>query len=217
MPKITVHRGDCIASIAAAQGFRADTLWNHGENSALKALRSNPMVLHPGDEVFIPEREEKQVEKPAGAQHCFVFKAMPPTRLEVQLLDFLGEPRANMPCIVDIDGELREGRSTDGDGFLREPISPLARTARIRFTGEDLPPWDEEWLEIDLGHVDPIDTVQGVQQRLLNLGAPSQAVTGEMDERTQRSLRWLQRRHGLPVTGEADGATQAKLLELHGC
>lgn len=217
MPIVTVVAGDCIVSIAAAQGFRAETLWNHGENAALKALRGNPMVLHQGDKVFIPEREDKQVEKPAGATHRFVFRAMPVTKLEVQLFDFMGEPRANMPCIVDIDGELREGRSTDGDGFIREPISPLARTARIRFTGDDLPPWDEEWLEFDLGHVDPIDTVTGVQQRLLNLGAPAQQVTGDMDERTQRSLRWLQRQHGLPVTGENDGATLAKLLEEHGC
>ena len=55
MPTVTVNRGDSIPSLAHDNGHFWETLWNHGDNAALKALRKTPNILMPGDEVFVPE------------------------------------------------------------------------------------------------------------------------------------------------------------------
>ncbi|MEY2429487.1 MAG: hypothetical protein QOJ40_2372, partial [Verrucomicrobiota bacterium] len=43
-----VKDGDCLSSIAFSKGFFWETLWNHGDNSALKSKRKDPNVLSPG-------------------------------------------------------------------------------------------------------------------------------------------------------------------------
>ena len=61
MPTYTVVQGDCLASIAASHRF-ADwrTIYDHPKNAQFKKKRSNPNIIQPGDELFIPEKEAKQ-------------------------------------------------------------------------------------------------------------------------------------------------------------
>ena len=65
-----------------------------------------------------------------------------------------------------------------------------------------------------LGHLDPLSTNTGLQQRLTNLGYPV-PVDGEIGPETQSALRSFQIVHGLSVTGQPDDATRAKLGETH--
>ena len=61
MPIHNVTQGDCFLSIAEANGFFWETLWNHPENKTLKAERKDPAVLLPGDKVFVPDNHKKDV------------------------------------------------------------------------------------------------------------------------------------------------------------
>ena len=59
MPVHTVQQGEHLPALAERYGFQTiDPIWNDPANAELKQLRKNPMVLMPGDEVTIPDREQ---------------------------------------------------------------------------------------------------------------------------------------------------------------
>ncbi|MCC7375949.1 MAG: peptidoglycan-binding protein [Verrucomicrobiales bacterium] len=90
-------------------------------------------------------------------------------------------------------------------------IRPDADAIQLRIQDGD--GW-EEW-PIRLGHLDPLDTPSGVQQRLRNLHYQCDS-TGVWDDATREALREFQEAQGIEVNGDADSATQSKLREIHG-
>jgi hypothetical protein len=210
LPAYTVKQGDCISSIAHESGFSWETIWNHAGNSVLKLRRRNPNALLPGDNLFIPDKRKKEEPCDATRLHKFRIKGVP-VRLNLQLLNSGGDARALVPYTLEIDTSTRRGR-TDSDGRISEIISPNARKAKLTIGPPGSSP---EVYVFQLGHMNPIDDIAGLQARLQNLGFLKQ-VTGEMDEATHGGLRKFQRFRGLPPTGEPDGATQAALADRHG-
>ncbi len=206
MPKYTVQQGDSIPSIAADNGFFWETIWNLPENAQLKAKRKTPNQLFPGDEVFIPELRKKVENRPTDAWHTFKRKGVP-AKIRVRLLR-LNEPRKNEPYVLNIDGKLIQG-TTDGDGKIEQFMPPNARNAQIQLQG------GKEILNLRIGHLNPIDEISGVQQRLNNLGFSAGSEDGEIDDQTSAALRAFQERCGLKATGEIDEPTRAKLKEMH--
>jgi len=70
--------------------------------------------------------------------------------------------------------------------------------------------------ELDLGHLDPIDTVRGVKARLANLGFDPGEINDTWDDAAKEALTQFQVVYGLPTTGgEVDDATRKKLREVH--
>ncbi len=205
MPMHTVSRGDSIPSLAHDHGHFWETLWNHPQNAELKALRKTPNILNPGDEVFIPELRLKNASKGTDATHKFERKGVP-AKIRMQLM-MLGEPRKNEPYTLVLDDKTIDG-TTDGDGFVEAFIRPNCPGGKLILTntGEEIP--------ISLGHLNPIDTVSGVRQRLSNLGFYC-GDGDEVDEATQIALSQFQGAHGLPKTGKIDDATRSKLQSLH--
>jgi hypothetical protein len=204
----TVRQGECLTSIAEHYGFFWDTLWNLPENSALKQSREDPNTLLSGDIVQIPDKTMKKEMRPTGARHSFRKKGIP-ARLRMRLL-FDGSPRANLPVTISIDGIITKG-NTDGDGKLEVLIPPNARTGLLRVgTGDDLIEY-----ELDLGHLDPVSEVTGMQGRLNNLGFDCGAVDGEFGDRSVEALMAFQKSNGLEPTGAVDDATREKLLGIH--
>src|SRR5690349_4167410 len=78
MPSHTVQQGECLSSIAKQYGFGADTVWNHANNEALRTKRKSPSVLYVGDVVFIPDKEQKQIQVAPKATHQFQVKSQAP-------------------------------------------------------------------------------------------------------------------------------------------
>ena len=210
MPAHTVRQGDCISSIAHEAGFFWETLWDHPGNAGLKQLRRNPNALLPGDKVFIPDKRRKEESCDATQLHTFRIKGVP-VRFSLQLLDCGGDPRPQVPYTLEIDGSSRRGR-TDAGGRISEIIPPAARRAKLTMGPSGRP---SEVYEFQLGHMNPLDDIAGLQARLQNLGYLKQ-VTGEMDAATRGGLRKFQRACGLAETGEPDGATHSTLAGKHG-
>jgi hypothetical protein len=240
-----VKAGDCLSSIAFAHGLFWDTVWNHPDNGELKKLRKDPNVLLAGDVVFIPDRQPKEVAVATGKQHNFVVRSNPTKLLlrimeskpdapppspgagpslpsapskhvqtedpEHQPVRMQSTPRANLPYTLVVDGTAISG-TTDGDGKIEQIIRPDARNATL-ILEPDTP--NERTIEVQLGHLDPLETVAGAKQRLANLGYECGDRTEEATADWTRALKAFQEHNGLAASGELDDATRAKVRERH--
>jgi N-acetylmuramoyl-L-alanine amidase len=243
MPTVAVAAGDCISSIAIAHGFDWETVWNHPQNAKLRSQRSDPNVLRPGDSVFVPEREPKHESGSTQKRHIFRMKGVP-ARLRLRITNDIApekiiqppkapppgtlhvvhgdpevppavvevKPRANTPFVLDVDGRRQQG-TTDDDGRIDVPIWPGARQGQLTL---DPGTPRESTLLLDLGHLDPPDTIEGAKHRLQNLGYGCGNVDDEETAGFRAALRTFQEASGLKVTGELDAATRAALRERHG-
>ncbi len=206
--KYTVKQGDCISSIAFKYGFFPDTIWNDSKNSKLKQDRKDPNALFPGDSLIIPEKQLKEEQCQAEQKHRFRRKGVP-ERLRIQFLTGDEEedaPRNAIPYTLDVT--TKSGRpvpqkkgKTDNDGFLDEAIPSDAIKGKIVLDEGD----DEEVYEIMLGHLDPIDTISGLQARLNNLGYDCGDEDGILGPMTRNAIRNFQADNDLEVlTGDFD-------------
>jgi hypothetical protein len=209
MPEYKVKQGDCVSSIAERYGLSWEKIWNHPNNAELNQKREDPNVLYSGDVVFIPEKEVKQESGATGQRHHFRRKGVPEKLIIV--LKEEDEPRVNVPYILEIDGELLSG-STDSEGRLEHPISPDAKRGKL-IIGEGE---DREEQDLQLGHLDPITEISGIQARLDNLGFECGQINGKLGPETQEAIRLFQTKHGLNVTGEPYEAMRQKLKEEYG-
>jgi hypothetical protein len=203
-----VERGDCMSSIALEHGHFWKKLWNHANNADLKQTRKNPNVLLEGDQVFIPELEAKEESCATEKSHKFVRKGEP-SKIKLVLYSG-GEPRKEQDYVLQIEGKFKRGK-TGSDGSVEFTIPGNARSGKITVGP------DKEEFELELGSVDPIEELSGVQARLNNLGYDCGGADGEMTPQTTESIRRFQKDKVLKVTGEVDDQTRAKIKEVHGC
>jgi len=208
MPSHKVVQGDCLLSIAEKNGFFWETLWEHPNNAELKNKRDNPAILLPGDIVFVPEKQIKEVSEPTNQVHKFKVKNSP-AKFHTRLLDDEEQPRANLKYILDIDGQEFTG-VTDGQGVISVSIPPGAKKGKL-----SLPDENEEY-NLYLGYLDPIDVLTGVQARLQGLSYFTGSINGKMDAGTEQAIKDFQEAHGLNITGTIDEAFRNKLKSIFG-
>lgn len=206
MADYKVKQGDCLSSIAAQYGISWDKIWNHPKNAKLKQQRRDPNILYPGDVLFVPDKEGKEESCTAEQKHKFKRKGVP-AKLKLRILEG-EEPRANVNYTLQIDGRIYNG-TTDAEGKLEQTIPPNAQRGVLILEG-DTP------IILQLGQLDPIETISGVQARLLNLNFDCGEVNGQENPQLEEALRGFQEKYNLQVTGQIDEATRNKLLEVHG-
>jgi hypothetical protein len=161
MPKRKVGNNQTTSSLALDLGFFWKDIWEHGENAALKEKRKDPNVLFESDDIFIPEKVKKTVDKGSEAEHVFKRKGEP-SKLKMKFLA-LDKPRANEDYILKFGSKLIQGK-TDGDGKLEHFIPGNAKAAQVIFKE------GKEIHSLKLGGLDPLELGSGVIQRLNNLG-----------------------------------------------
>lgn len=214
-----VKPGDCLYRIAQQYGF-ADwrTIYEHADNAEFRELRPNPNVIYPGDEIHIPAPAPKQLSLATSKQHKIKVER-PKIMLRIELHDERDEPLADKEFSLAFGVTVYEG-TTNGDGILEQKIKPGEERGQLTvyLTGDRAAEryvWD-----ISVGHLDPVEELSGVRQRLNNLGFYCEpggvGVEGEIDESLRMALLGFQRVAEIELTGEADDATRAKLVELHG-
>lgn len=203
--------GDCTVSVCAKAGLDPEKVFKLGSNAPLREhAHDMKEILAPGDRLQLPARELRQENRATGSFHPFKVKTLP-ARLKVRFLDN-GEPRADLPCIVQIEGIKADAR-TDSDGLLDHAIPPSAAEVRVRVG----PPDALEDYVFQLGHLDPLDTVSGLQARLANLGFTPGPVDNIMGPLTQSAISAFQSARKINVTGKPDEATRKELRSTYGC
>lgn len=203
-----VKQGDCISSIAFEYGFFPDTIWNHPNNAELKEKRKDPNVLMPGDIVSIPDKRIKEVSESTNQVHKFQCKNTP-SKLEVKLLKYTGEPRSNEKYTLEIDGKIVEGE-TNSDGQIRHSIPPNLRTGTLLLNN------GTEKHELLLGNLNPIDEISGQQFRLKNLGYFAGKIDGQMSLDLEGAIVEFQLDNNLTPSGKIDDQTKSALQEYYG-
>jgi N-acetylmuramoyl-L-alanine amidase len=205
-----VKVGECLSSIAADYGLLPDTIWLHPENAIIRSERASGNVLHVGDALYIPDIQIRLQKAAIGQRHTFRRKAVPEI-LRLYFHDQDDNPRANTPYRLFIDGAPRKGL-TDAEGLLEEPIAPDAKAGTLYLGGTDE---DMEEYQLQLGHLPPDTTIEGVQARLWNLDFYHGERDGKLNEATRIALANFQLYYELNVSGELDESTLDKLNEVH--
>lgn len=206
----TISQGESTTRLAFEHGLFWKSVWDHGKNGELRRLRKDPNVLLTGDEIFLPALRRKEETCAHEKRHKFKRKGVP-EKLNVRFLDLDGKPYANEPYKLIIDDRLKEG-SLDGDGWLRAAIPPNARTAHVTVGkfGECAS------VEMNLGHLDPVSELTGVQARLRNLGCYQGPITGESSPEFELALANFREANGLDAKAGVDDEFRDKLKQVHG-
>ena len=204
-----LKENECLISISEKFGHHWETIWNHSENSEIKAIRKDARVMKKGDRLMIPPVAGKQEQVASEKRHKFVRKGIP-ALVRIQVLRE-GQPMAGQPWKAVVDSVSKEGTSA-GDGIVEIPIGNQAKFARLEVgTGEELTIY-----ELRLGQLDPPDTVSGAQARLNNLGYPCGKVDGILGPNTRTAITGFQKAQGIPASGELNTETADLLLGIHG-
>ena len=233
----TVQQGDYLSKIAADNGF-ADyrTLWDHPNNARLKQTRDNPNVLFPGDQVFIPDRDQHVESRSTEKHHTFVVTRQP-LKLRLVLEDAYEKPIANATCTLVVQGQSYP-LTTDASGKIEQLIPANAQDGFLAITS-DQTPFQNEQIPLKIGSLDPVDQVSGQIARLNNLGyfagdlddlqASAAAAGVELaddssdadqaanSDQFRSAVEEFQCDQGLTVDGICGPQTQAKLKQVHGC
>jgi len=222
-----VKPGEHLGHVAARFGFENfSVLWNHPQNAELKQKRESPLVLEPGDEVFIPDRVELVFSRATASSHDLQVH-IDRVRLNLRFLDLQNKPRAGVKVILSVDrpetGAASSARtqtlSTNGDGKVDTTTTTTASVGEATI--------DDLEYELRIGALDPIESKNGVAQRLTNLGyivwpreddLPDEEADARHDYDVRSAVEEFEcDNHIQPIKGEFDNATfKAKLRELHG-
>jgi hypothetical protein len=215
----TVKPGEHLSSIAEHYGFtKYETIWDHPDTAALKTLRKNPNVLNPGDQVTIPDRELRTVDRPVDARHRFT-RSTPELKLRIVLDRMYNDPYRNTPCTLLVDSA-RTDLTTDSNAQVEHAITRSAGDGSLKVkdqikAGGTVVPIERE-VPFKIGHLDPVDEVAGQVARLANLGYYRGPDSPVDKEEFLSAVEEFQCENKLAVDGKCGPATQAKLLSVHG-
>lgn len=181
---------------------------NHADNRALRSGGREDGILHPGDELTIPDLTTKQVDGATDQRHRFRCSNQS-AWLKVRFLEN-DEPRSNVSYLLQIGAQEFRG-NLDDDGWLEVRVPGDAQQA-VLLLGEE---GQEERIELNIGHLNPPDEISGAKQRLNNLGFHCGEENEELDDITRQALRSFQLKQDLEETGELDDETRSRLTEIH--
>lgn len=209
-----VKAGDSIDSIAQETGHFWQTIWSHPDNAALKQARHSRTVLLPGDRVAIPPLRAKAEHGATDLVHRFTRKGVP-AEIRFQVLDAEGKPQAGRNYVLRIGKRRYEGR-TDSDGKLHHFVAPDGTDALLSVQMDPNDRTIVKTWQLNVSRLQPVNTVQGMQSRLNNLGYSCGQADGKMGLRTQAALIRFLEDESLPPANGYDGAAQDALRLRHG-
>ncbi|MBB1401968.1 peptidoglycan-binding protein [Pseudoalteromonas sp. SG45-1] len=212
----TVAQGETLLRIAKQYGYQTSkALYNHPSNAEFKALRPDPNLIYPGDKITIPPKKEKFIPLRTNSINSFVVQNEK-EYFRLQIIHEDGDDITGKRIVITIGSqtidtvlpsnglievELNENDSLTGqvDLYLKEDQSSPSES----FTAQ-------------VGHLDPIDTLSGVQARCNLLGFDCGKVDGVNGAKTKAGVRDFQYEHDLEVDGIAGKKTKAKLQQVFG-
>jgi hypothetical protein len=206
-----VRQGECFRSIAAAYGVEDwRELYDHPDNAGLRAQRTKPHQLVPGDRVVVPAPPARSPLSFSSGGTVRYQAQIPLVPLRLQLA---GTDLAGAPYVLEVGGRRFEA-TVPADGLIEHEVSPLDKEGVLRIEGDPANGHGLLVLPLAIGHLDPVDVVTGVQGRLNNLGFPCPR-HGRLDRATRAAIRAFRLAEGLSLGGGIDDALRARLVERH--
>jgi hypothetical protein len=213
----TVKQGECLASIAKRFGFNDyKKIYHDPNNDDFRALRSNPNIICPGDQIYIPDLETKTLEHASDRKHRFVLKR-PKVLLRLVIQDQDGNPTDSADYRLILGSEVISA-ATKEDGLIEHevPADLEQATLDVTFRKNFGKAVTQRW-SLKLGYLDPVEEAAGIQARLTNLGYDCGDLDGIIGPKTKAAIRLFQEDEGLAADGIAGPKTQTKLKSLHRC
>ena len=213
----TVAQGETLTKIARQYKYASwKKIYEHPNNADFRALRDNPDIIFPGDQIIIPDIEPKKISARAGRTHIFCLKKAKET-LRLNIGAGLGIPLEGARAVLNA-GDQKVEALLGQEGLLEielpEDYSPEGELEVY------LDPDDEEpsyVFELELGTLDPVEELSGVQARCNAIGFDCGVVDGIMGSKTREGIEEFQEAYELEVDGEPGPLTKAKLKEVYGC
>ncbi|MBU2894053.1 peptidoglycan-binding protein [Colwellia sp. D2M02] len=212
----TVAQGETLLRIARQYGYKTSTaLYNHPSNAEFKALRPDPNLIFPGDIITIPAKKEKFMPLRASSINTFVVQNEKEYfRLKVFYED--GRDITGKRIVLNIGSQTIDTvLPTDGlvEVELNENDTLTAQIDLYLKEGETTP---SKSFTAQVGELDPVDTLSGVQARCNLLGFDCGKVDGINGAKTKAGVKGFQFVHGLEVDAIAGKKTKAKLKQVYG-
>lgn len=212
----SVKQGDTVLALAKKHGFpSADAILADGGNASLKESRKDPGILQPGDTVVIPTRAMLQEACAIDSTHKFKV-TRPKAWVRVAVKDADGVALKGKKFQLTIEALQVNGTVPD-DGIIEQKVPVDAKSGRLTVFLSDKPNDVEIW-NLQLGWMDPLDSISGVQSRLTNLGFDCNddgTPTGVLDEGTIAAIKAFQARIGTEETGAIDDTLKQKLTAYY--
>jgi Putative peptidoglycan binding domain/LysM domain len=212
--KYVVQPGDTLTRIAAKFGFHEfRDVYDHPDNLDFRELRPDPNLLFPGDEVFIPPRPDPPTFRgPTDQRHRITLPVAKQT-IRVSFHPAEDNPFEGLAYTLVAGLDTFEG-AVQGTVEHQTAAEVEHATLTVHGVGEDAR--DVSWT-LALGHLDPLDTLCGIQARLNNLGFACGEVDGIDGPKTQAGVRAFQRYVGIADDGIVGPVTRGELEKVYGC
>ena len=213
----TVAQGETLTRIARQYKFSsAMALYNHPANAEFRQLRSNPDLIYPGDKIVIPDIEPKVISIATGKQHVFCLPRES-EMFRVKIQNRRGRAWQGKKVVLNLAGQQLE-TSIGADGLIELELpngDESEGTLDVFMDATSDQPTHR--FELQLGHLDPVETLSGVQARCNLLGFDCGVADGVMGAKTRAGVKAFQAANGLDADGIPGPKTQAKLKEIYGC
>lgn len=204
-----VRQGETIATIGLQYGFRNwETVWNNEDN---KDNHPWPNALKPGTIVKLPDLTLGEETASVGSTTTFTLKK-PKQLFRVMPQDALGNHFGGKPYTLKVDGVPMPFDGTiPNHGVIEHELPFSSKRALLLVCPYDNAPDLEEAWQLDIGELNPVEEVDGVQQRLHNLGIDCGPIDKLHGPKTTAALKYFQSIHELEPTGELDDDTMEAL------
>lgn len=206
----TIVLGDTTSGLAIANGLLPTTVWDHPQNQKLKQTRADKNILHPGDQLYIPALRERDINRPVDQRHRFVRKGTP-EMFRMRLLDYDNTPLANEPYQIKIDNQVFKTGTLDGEGWVKTYLPPGTRAAELGI-GEE---YSAIVLQLDLGYLNPLAEISGLQARLRNVGYFDGSEDGQDSPEFRDAVRRFRKDRGLAEGDQTDSEFREALKKAH--
>ncbi|BBW90028.1 peptidoglycan-binding protein [Pseudoalteromonas sp. PS1M3] len=212
----TVAQGETLLRIAKQYGYQTSkALYNHPSNAEFKALRPDPNLIYPGDKITIPPKKEKFIPLRTNSINSFVVQNEKEYfRLQVSYDD--GDDITGKRVVLNIGSQTID-TVLQSDGLIEVELNNNdALTGNVDLylkAGETTP---TKSFAVQIGNLDPIDTLSGVQGRCNMLGFNCGKVDGINGAKTKAGVREFQQAQQLQVDGIAGPVTKSRLVYVYG-
>ncbi|PCK04240.1 MAG: peptidoglycan-binding protein [Alteromonadaceae bacterium] len=214
----TVQQGETLTRIAHQHGFQSvGAIYDHPDNAELRQLRPDPDILNPGDNIIIPDIEDKVVTKTSSSRYSFTLKRLPKDQLILRLVDRKGQTWVNKRVVMDIGGQQHD-LTTDSDGMvtIELPHEGSLEGGNVDIYLEENSEQATFNMVSGVGTLDPVEELSGVQARCNHLSYDCGTVDGLNGSRTRKGVKAFQKSQNLDVDGVPGPITKSKLKQVYG-